>query len=75
MKKKSAPKAAPGIQAVATPPWVTAGNVFVAFMNEATSLAHEVEARRKFQTEVGEFLAERGLIDAFTVWQKTRTTA
>lgn len=51
---------------------VMQGDAFVAFIREATSIGNEVEARRVFDREVGEYLTEKGLVDDFEAWRKAR---
>ena len=71
-KKRPIPKPAqaPAIVMQKTP--VTHGNVFAAFVSEAGQIGEEIAARRRFQDEVGAFLAERGLVADFEAWRATK---
>jgi hypothetical protein len=49
------------------------GNLFAAFLAEAHSIGSECEARRAFDHEVGQFLAEKGLAVEFDSWRQARS--
>ena len=55
----------------ANPP-VLSGNVFATFMHEAQSLGQEVEARRRHDVAVGEYLTQKGLGEDFAAWMMAR---
>lgn len=74
MSKKNRPNKAPVQNAAPAPQPVMPGNVFVAFLREATSLGNEVEARRSFDNDVGVYLAEKRLVEDFEAWRKARHT-
>ncbi len=69
MSKKKRPK-----KPLAAPPQVPVmhGKLFATFLQEASSIGNECEARRAFDREVGLFLAERGLTAEFEAWRQAR---
>lgn len=56
----------------AAPEPITAGNVFLQYTREANSLVQELEARRIFDADVGVYLKEVGLVDAFNAWRAAK---
>lgn len=48
---------------------VRQGDVFLTFVAEATTLGNELTARRAFDAQVGQYLAERGLTEDFEKWR------
>lgn len=51
---------------------VCKGDVFHTFIAEATSLGNEVEARRRFDADVCEFLEMKGLRVDFDAWRAAK---
>lgn len=51
---------------------VNQGDVLHSFIAEVVSLGNEVTARRSFDEQVGQFLAERGLTEDFEKWRAAR---
>lgn len=73
MTKKKRPNKPVQEKPAASP--VTQGNVFATFLLEASSLGNEVEARRKFDNDVGVFLSEKNLVREFETWREARMKA
>lgn len=46
------------------------GNVFATLMKELLTMAQELEARRKFDEDVSEFMRERSLVEEFATFRK-----
>ena len=59
----------------AVPAPVPSGNTFATLLREMLSLVHELEARRRFDAEVGEWLKEFGLVDEFEAWREKKREA
>lgn len=63
---KPAPSAPPG----ALP--VLHGRVFTTFIDEATSLGNEVNARREFCADVVEYLKQKSLLEEWSAWREAK---
>lgn len=77
-KKKRPNKTAPAQPATPPDPWslpVAKRDVFVSFIEIATSFCNELNARRAFDREVAEFLGGKGLTEEFEAWRKARAPA
>jgi hypothetical protein len=51
---------------------VNVGQVFGTLLYEMHGLSRELEARRKHDADVGDYLKERGIGDDFDAWRKAR---
>lgn len=51
------------------------GDAFRTFIAEATSIGNEVEARRAFDADVGEYLGAKGLREDFDTWRAAKSSA
>ncbi len=51
---------------------VTQGSVFATFISEGIAMTHELEARRRFGDDVGEFLRKRGLVEEFETFRAAK---
>jgi hypothetical protein len=54
---------------------VLSGSVFAAFMSDAIAMVSELDARRRFDADVGAFLSEFGLVADFEKWRSDRVAA
>lgn len=73
-RKKAAPKA-PSQKSSAPDPMmqpVLVKDVFATFLDVARSIGNEVQARRAFDSEVGVYVTEKGLVDDFNAWREAR---
>lgn len=48
------------------------GDAFRTFIAEATSIGNEVDARRRFDADVGEYLESKGLREDFDAWRAAK---
>ncbi len=71
MSKKKRPNQASAPQRPVQLP-VLHGNVFSTFISEAQSLGNEVNARREFDADVGEYLTQKGLLDEWSKWREAK---
>lgn len=53
---------------------VTEGSVFATFISEGIAMTQELEARRRFGNDVGEFLRKKGLVDEFETFRNAKKT-
>lgn len=53
---------------------VTQGNVFATFISECVAMTQELDARRRFCDDAGEFLRKKGLVDEFETFRKGRAS-
>jgi hypothetical protein len=51
---------------------VMQGDCFATFLREAQSIGNEVVARRAYDADVGEYLAEKGLLEDFAAWREAK---
>jgi hypothetical protein len=56
-------------------PVVRMGQVTLVLMQEIHDTVRELDARRKFCGDVGEWLVERGLAQEFEAWRRKREIA
>lgn len=77
-KRKAAPKLVPVPQTADAPlvpptrPPVAQGDCFVTFIREAQSIGNEVEFRRAYDADVGEYLVGKGLAADFSAWREAK---
>lgn len=48
------------------------GNVFATFLQEAQSVGNEVVARREYDSDVAEYLTQKGLMQEWTAWREAK---
>lgn len=48
------------------------GMCFTTFIDEARSIGNEVQARREYDTDVVEYLTQKGLLDEFGKWREAK---
>lgn len=53
---------------------VTEGSVFATFVRESIAMTQELEARRRFGEDVGDFLRDLGLVGDFEKFRKAKKT-
>lgn len=70
MSKKKPPYIVPVVKPAAEP--VVKGDCFRTFLAEAQSIGNEVAARRAFDADVSEYMAERELTSDFEAWRAKR---
>ena len=51
---------------------VTQGSVFATFISEGIAMTHELDARRRFGDDVGEFLRSKNLVDDFETFRAAK---
>lgn len=66
-KKKRPQKVQP--PKVAAPLPVVQGDCFRTFLDEARSIGNECMARREYDTDVVEYLTQKGLMDEWASWR------
>lgn len=66
------PKNKPPMTVPSVPRPVMHGDAFRSFITEATSIGNELDARRLFDTDVGEYLTSKKLADDFNAWREAK---
>lgn len=72
MSKKKRPQMVPAPPAPPAKLPVLHGMCFSTFIEEATSISNEVTARRAFDTDVGEYLKQKGLLEEWAKWREAK---
>lgn len=72
MSKKKRPNQKPAQPATPAPRPVMNGEAIMTMIREGASMLDELGARRRFDSEIGEYLASKQLVEDFESWRAAK---